>query len=362
MHLVSEGMYSSLFRPPPAPRGKVPRRPPTMLEAAAKRRRIAGCDKEERDEGAGCRGGDCDAWPAWRHGYTLAGQVDMAACGHEEDGLRESMYSDASYRRLLGSKRRREEDEDDYAGGCVTDPARPTPLFAGGMESQTAPLRTWSSVCLTRLGGMVDKVWQFCTLGSFAGFHAGGGRGYTMSLPDLTSSPPRRIDNDDDDDDVPAVKRRQTAPADDLCRNWIMVDSASARPPRPLPASNPSTASFASPRSPLGHAYSPASRPCSSPRQSTTLVSTPLRASHRRTHATASTASSRAAAGEQHQLSPRLDAEARALTMQRKLEERETEVRMATLNRRLQDMIRQGKEALGTRVQVEDEGEWEDEL
>jgi hypothetical protein len=43
-------------------------------------------------------------------------------------------------------------------------------------------------------------------------------------------------------------------------------------------------------------------------------------------------------------------------------EERDADVRMATLNARLKEMIRQGKEALGTKIEVEgDEGGWEDE-
>jgi hypothetical protein len=63
--------------------------------------------------------------------------------------------------------------------------------------------------------------------------------------------------------------------------------------------------------------------------------------------------------------SPRLTEEARRLAAKRRMEERDADVRIAAFNRRLQDMIRQGKEALGTTVDVEMEGPmdgaWEDD-
>lgn len=56
--------------------------------------------------------------------------------------------------------------------------------------------------------------------------------------------------------------------------------------------------------------------------------------------------------------SPRLDAEAKHLAARRKMEERDTDVRISTFNKQLQDMIRQGREALGTTIEVE--GDWEE--
>ncbi|PTB64776.1 hypothetical protein BBK36DRAFT_1177397 [Trichoderma citrinoviride] len=58
--------------------------------------------------------------------------------------------------------------------------------------------------------------------------------------------------------------------------------------------------------------------------------------------------------------SPRLDAEARKLAARRQMEEDDTDKRMAAFNKQLQDMIRQGRAALGTTVEV-DAG-WEDAL
>jgi hypothetical protein len=51
--------------------------------------------------------------------------------------------------------------------------------------------------------------------------------------------------------------------------------------------------------------------------------------------------------------SPRLDAEARILAVKRMKEKEEVDVRISDFNARLRDMIRQGKEALGTTYEVE---------
>lgn len=60
--------------------------------------------------------------------------------------------------------------------------------------------------------------------------------------------------------------------------------------------------------------------------------------------------------------SPRLDSEARELAARREREERDADEQFAAFNARLRDMIREGKEALGTRVDVEGEGDsWMDE-
>lgn len=121
------------------------------------------------------------------------------------------------------------------------------------------------------------------------------------------------------------------------------------------------------------------------------LRNTPSRPGHRRTHSNASAASPRSPQGEPATIlhrrqtsaremsrgagvegddnirnqSPRLTDEARRLAAKRKMEERDADVRIAAFNRRLQDMIRQGKEALGTTVDVEmegpGEGGWEDD-
>ncbi|TEA12123.1 hypothetical protein C8034_v006535 [Colletotrichum sidae] len=112
--------------------------------------------------------------------YTLAGQLETPGVAvnppFENGTLDESMYSDADYRRKLGSKRPHEE-VDSPVSGQPTVLVQPTqPVGAG-----------WSRFALSTLGGVVGKVWEFCTAGAFKGFSAGGGKAYTIdgqSLPD----------------------------------------------------------------------------------------------------------------------------------------------------------------------------------
>ncbi|KAK0643394.1 hypothetical protein B0T16DRAFT_181153 [Cercophora newfieldiana] len=64
------------------------------------------------------------------------------------------------------------------------------------------------------------------------------------------------------------------------------------------------------------------------------------------------------------QASPRLDAEAKQLAQKKLAAERDTDLRVDAFNARLLSMIRQGREALGTKVEVMDDGGgagWEDE-
>lgn len=81
---------------------------------------------------------------------------------------------------------------------------------------------------------------------------------------------------------------------------------------------------------------------------------------HQRAESAASVATSRATEVD---ASPRLDAEARRLTSRRQMEERNADARMAVFNKQLQDMIRQGREALGSTMEVDtNDAGWEDTL
>jgi hypothetical protein len=149
-------------------------------------------------------------------------------------------------------------------------------------------------------------------------------------------------------------------------------------------------ASYASPRSPRPHspllttqrAQSPSRIPVPSPRAAAapsssmrtrkSQIPSPMQAgfganSHRRTHSGASAASTRSRPRDRLDVddieaSPRLDAEAKKLATRRMIEEEDTDARISAFNARLRDMIRQGKEALSTKVEVTmEEGGWSDE-
>lgn len=108
-----------------------------------------------------------------------------------------------------------------------------------------------------------------------------------------------------------------------------------------------------------------ASRP-SSRLSSPTARATP---SHRRNRSSVSASAAAAPpAGDAEgcvDASPRLDAEAKHLAQKKLAAERDADVRMEAFNKRLMAMIRQGKEALGTTVEVEMDmdgaGGWEDD-
>ncbi|KAI1410266.1 hypothetical protein F5Y13DRAFT_168045 [Hypoxylon sp. FL1857] len=389
--------------------------------------------------------------------YVLAGQMETpngVAPNDIKDAMESSVYSDIDYRRALASKHSHAEIDLSNPNFVV-----PSPQF----PAQTQQTNTWGSLALSKIGGVVGKVFQFCTAGVFRGFYAGGGTGYEMemrtstmqqstsngqawcnehdipTLPtlDLSATPggfpqpdfsPFQYERETPDSTPPpAAKRRQIADpfsSDELRRNWVLVQDSPEQtrpqsrasqapmgrtqqqifPPVPRrrvsrPVSRVNTpsyarrqsskishagapsltnyepASFASPRAQSpALSYTPSRIPVSTRPQSPSASPTRLsqqpsfipspsihpKRSHRRNHSTTSAASGvssrvrrRDSVQEFEDYSPRLDAEAKNLAAQRIQEEMETDLRMNDLNARLRDMIRQGKEALGTKVEVE---------
>ncbi|KAG6004942.1 hypothetical protein E4U21_000611 [Claviceps maximensis] len=434
--------------------------------------------------------------------YTLAGQLDTPRGGAADGELGgDSIFSDTDYRKALGSKTSRDHLDAAQTSG-------PTSLFHLPPQPKR-PSPGWSTLAISTLGDVVGKMWEFCTAGAFKGFHAGGDGDFEPELPEQDVSSPSRAkpdlprhskDNCDgtgeqdhrripghfprgncyhDQNAVPvavaessvpsgtsspprhSAKRRQTAPMDDLGRNWVMVKdregveddtsgtsttlrssysnsslrnrnqgpsavtgrrisspghrresvrlpgAASSRaPPRPSiinafttttttttstsspstfehapPAPSASSASFASPRcaSPtkLAGAAPNIAASVASPTPATPRGHRRRRSTngsqqiftHGRTQSTASTASSRGATDDVEN-SPHLTQEAKQLAARIYREERDTDVKIAALNKQLKDMIRQGKEALGTTIEVDGEdgepgadvedGGWED--
>ncbi|KAH8880270.1 hypothetical protein GQ53DRAFT_625038, partial [Thozetella sp. PMI_491] len=139
-------------------------------------------------------------------------------------------------------------------------------------------------------------------------------------------------------------------------------------------------ASFAQPRSPVtydtpsripapSHAAGPGANPFAGiarPRSSSRhgRVSSPApspNGGHRRNTSTAASTASGSRRGrleaDDIEASPRLSAEAKQLAQKKLAAERDTDARVDAFNARLLKMIRQGKEALGTTVEVLDDGE-----
>jgi len=124
-----------------------------------------------------------------------------------------------------------------------------------------------------------------------------------------------------------------------------------ARAASPRPASRHGSAAAAS--SPAGKALSSSSAP-------------PPAGGHRRNASNASAAStSRRRTGldaDDIEASPRLDAEAKHLASRKLAADRDTDARIESFNARLREMIRQGKEALGTTVEVDLQREADGEM
>ncbi|PHH73868.1 hypothetical protein CDD80_3516 [Ophiocordyceps camponoti-rufipedis] len=433
----SGGAHHGLFRPPVSSSACLPAPRPAFEAATPKRRRNDHSKSPSRRPRNLVVELDADHEPpttpapfSRQRTYTLAGHLDTPYSGPDDGSslLDESMYSDSNYRRALGSKRPRDDVD-------AADPSRPMPLFH--LPAEPVSSRTWSALALDTIGGVVGRVWDFCTAGAFRGFYAGEGEGYDLNLPDdeSGSSAEKRVPGHypqpqpgcylsmaadcDTSPSEPAVKRRQTALTEDLGRNWVMVHEPREDGPRRrtsyqrarargtgtgrrgtpadrrlgtrlhTSASSPwsatpersflgaSTAPSRSP-SPIKLAASRTARPTSASadtagvalpansasasiagcgRRRTLLPAPSTGTSHRRSHSNASTASSRAA--DEVEASPRLNAEAKKLAARLKMDERDADVKIEAFNKQLQAMIRQGREALGTTIEVE--GGWEDD-
>ncbi|KAK0671645.1 hypothetical protein QBC41DRAFT_354021 [Cercophora samala] len=164
---------------------------------------------------------------------------------------------------------------------------------------------------------------------------------------------------------APSTPSRIPMPVQPATKNPFAALASPSQLPIPSSASRPS--SRQSPRLSLGSGLS--SRPISPTKPTANTI-------HRRNQSGASASAtarrhSLLAASvdpEEIKASQRLDAEAKALAARKLAAERDADMKVDAFNARLMAMIRQGKEALGTKVEVEmtDEddvggGGWEDE-
>ncbi|KAE8149119.1 CoA binding domain-containing protein [Aspergillus avenaceus] len=213
----------------------------------------------------------------------------------------------------------------------------------GPYDPQPAPMR-WSRAVMD----VVGKVWDFCWSGAFKGFYAGGGRGYTMSASDPSMS----TEQDDRawqptekhafSSPSASVHRVESSPApgnyvdDELHRNWVVVSPHEARENYGYEAA-PSTRRRVHRRnSSYGHSRrrQPAKR---------TFVS----------HPSALPAKSHFSTPAKPRESP-VSVETQRYMDQMRRMEREEDASLRRLNRQLQAMIKEGKQALGTQIEVDD--------
>jgi hypothetical protein len=282
---------------------------------------------------------------------------------------------------------------------------------SGGSRNRTA-LEVFGGV----FGGVVGKVWEFCKTSAFKGFHAGGGTGYTITAttdpihPSIEEATFWETDWETDknattsgmfdkesttlpglfpeedfiadymDRVTPegtpprAGKRRQVwNDGDELAKNWVVVPpTPSVHTPSKSQSRGPArfslpTASSASRRVLAGKTASRAGGAVSLGPRRPMLQS---RVSHAgspalQTKSGASFASPRSPGGNK---SPKVRPitglkmtnadspaakEAQRWAVLKRKEEREADESIRRLDAQLKAMIREGKEALGTRVEVE---------
>ena len=264
----NEASHPAIFRPPTSPSGSgyisnhnpnpsSSTRPTPSYDTASKRKRKVA----DRDEpmtagsifaGRGLSDGNSRALAGRRFSegkYALAGQISApGAVTSDSEILGESAHSESDFRRALGPNRVR--DDDDMDTGTLGS----TPLF--NFPTEPTPTRGWGSAALGTLGGVVGKLWEFCTTNAFKGFYAGGGSGFQVNsagavqevhvtingsmfteeghrfpgcYPDA-DAPAAQIEEEAYDFESrastpvgPSAKRRQTENKDDLGRNWVMV-------------------------------------------------------------------------------------------------------------------------------------------
>ncbi|KAL4978576.1 CoA binding domain-containing protein [Aspergillus desertorum] len=210
------------------------------------------------------------------------------------------------------------------------------------MATEARPFR-WRQAVLN----MVGKVWDFCWSGPFRGFYAGGGRGYSLDHPQPTPEevyPQRRSSTpcpitiparSSSLSPPPAEKRAVSVPGEypldageeALRGSWVMVSPSECISSRnTFSARSRSRKSHASRR--VVYRRSPSRR---------TLI-----------------AHSSFSAPAKPRETPVSVETQRYLAKQRRLE-REEDASLQRLNRQLQAMIKEGRQALGTRVEVEDD-------
>jgi hypothetical protein len=257
----------------------------------------------------------------------------------------------------------------------------------------------WRKAVVNTLTGAAGIVWDFCRTGaSFRGFFAGDGQGYAMQTPARQKQHDGfAFENTWEDDDgspqeerspetpmpgnypnVPYVKDYMDAPeaysgraskkskhtyADtgDLSASWVMVNDSPSK--RKVPAT--STTSTASPASLRKSTARPATRrptvapaPIATARPASAAgLRSPLLSrqhTHSRTTSRDSVTSPRSARQSilRQPESPIAKETAKHIKEMKRKQQKEDE-EMMQFNKRLQDMIREGKEALGSTIEIE---------
>ncbi|GAB7351941.1 hypothetical protein MBLNU459_g2477t1 [Dothideomycetes sp. NU459] len=264
-------------------------------------------------------------------------------------------------------------------------------VSSGYHQNQSAE-HGWGKFVLGIVGGVAGTVWNFCRESAFRGFYAGGGEGFSFAKPTnlqpnfdayyrSTTPLPGRFPHEDEfmgdfeqDNTPPRPSKRIHT---DTGAGWVMVnhdlDTRDASPrlsvrkvssngiPR-LSSPTRSSASRASSRRslvPISRRTSSHTTHAGAPMSLDAF--TPAFSSHERRASTASTRSPvqhhrrgstiRPSTPNGTPLSP----DAQRFISRRDKQDRDADKSMRKMSRQVQDLIRQGQAALGTKFEVEDD-------
>ena len=350
--------------------------------------------------------------------YVLAGGLDTpgVTASKAEDVAESDYFSDVGYRRELSDDFKlqglsgEESRYQSFAPPEFDEEPRRSRASSNQFTGKGAP---WNRSALQVVGEVVGKVWEFCKTSAFRGFQAGGGKGYTIGgaidpifpsieedtfwetekvgpISGVVNRGSTPIPGQFPKEDVISVdratpeytppragKRRQLASdGDELGKNWVVIPPTDAFTPlKPHPRASArycmQTASSASRRSGIGRPASRAGGTTGIGPRRPTLQS---RVSHAgspalQSRASASYASPRSP-GEKipranlvadtkitNSDSPAAKEAQRWAALKRK-EEREADESIRRLDAQLMAMIKEGKEALGTKFEVEIEDDY----
>jgi hypothetical protein len=213
------------------------------------------------------------------------------------------------------------------------------------------------------VGDVAGKVWDFCWTSAFQGFYAGGGKGYQMDVPSTPSLDQSVWQTVPERDDIFSRSRREETPVpgrfpadddppspldrDELRTNWVLVRNEQASR-----EGSPSHSARKVPRksTPI-HPVTPRRMVAARPGKRQSLMSARPSPSHHSQHS--SYGSPKAGSASKATDSPvAIEAQRYAAKVRRR--EREEDASIRRLNQQLKAMIKEGKEALGTRVEVDD--------
>ncbi|KAG9246522.1 hypothetical protein BJ878DRAFT_277753 [Calycina marina] len=349
--------------------------------------------------------------------YLLKGGMDTPSLKAAHMYESRTDYLDAGFRRDCGL----EAEEPNSMYESFLPPQLDREANGRGRPSSMRPALSsgggWSKAAFEVVGGVVGKVWEFCKQGAFKGFHSGADKGYSITDAngfveeseswatakimtnwgdERVSTPvpgqfpeddfiPDYWDQPDDTSQRPGKRRQISGNNDEIARNWVVVQPpASERPSTPTRLSKVS-ASPARYGMPTASSASRRARPVASragPLPSNSS-SRPLlsRVSHAgntslRSSQPASFASPRSPCGSKipratgspirngngrdspSRLNSPAAREAQRRAIQNKREEAEADITMRRMDKKLKDLIRQGKEALGTKIEVEIEDDY----